>query len=126
MKASTCFQDAQRLLDVGKRTGRELILTGKGKAMNEMQKAAAGLLYDANYDEELIRFRDHAKAVLFDFNHTHPRQAEKRKDLLKSLLSKTGENFLIEAPFHCDYGFNIEIGENSTPTSISSSLTARR
>lgn len=80
--------------------------------MSEMQKAAAGLLYDANYDEELIRFRDHAKAVLFDFNHTPPRQAEKRKDLLKSLLGKTGENFLIEAPFHCDYGFNIEIGEN--------------
>lgn len=80
--------------------------------MNEMQKAAAGLLYDANNDEELIRLRDHAKDILFDFNHTPPRQAMERKALLKSLLGRTGENFIIEAPFHCDYGFNIEIGEN--------------
>lgn len=28
------------------------------------------------------------------------------------LLGKTGWNFLIEQPFHCDYGNNIEIGEN--------------
>lgn len=80
--------------------------------MNEMQKAAAGLLYDANYDEEVLRLRDHAKGVLFDLNHTHPRQVQERKALLKSLLGKTGENFIIEGPFHCDYGFNIEIGEN--------------
>ena len=31
---------------------------------------------------------------------------------LKALLGKTGENLLIEAPFYCDYGWNIEVGEN--------------
>lgn len=80
--------------------------------MREMEKAKAGLLYDANYDEELLRHRDEAKALLFDFNHTHPRDRAKRQSTLKSLLGKTGRNFIIEAPFHCDYGYNIEIGED--------------
>lgn len=33
-------------------------------------------------------------------------------DMLKKILGKTGENIWMEAPFHCDYGWNIEIGEN--------------
>jgi hypothetical protein len=32
--------------------------------------------------------------------------------MLKSLLGKTGENFIFEPPFFCDYGYNIKIGEN--------------
>ena len=32
--------------------------------------------------------------------------------LIKRILGKTGENINIEAPFHCDYGYNIEVGEN--------------
>lgn len=31
---------------------------------------------------------------------------------MKKLLGKTGENFWIEQSFWCDYGYNIEIGEN--------------
>ena len=29
-----------------------------------------------------------------------------------SPLGKTGENFTLTAPFWCDYGYNIELGEN--------------
>lgn len=32
--------------------------------------------------------------------------------MLKQILGKTGENIWIEAPFHSDYGWNIEVGEN--------------
>lgn len=32
--------------------------------------------------------------------------------MLKQILGKTGENIWIETPFHCDYGWNIEVGEN--------------
>ena len=31
---------------------------------------------------------------------------------MKDILGKTKENFTITAPFWCDYGYNIEIGEN--------------
>lgn len=80
--------------------------------MNEMEKAAAGLLYDANHDEALVRQRDVAKGILFEFNHTSPADRPKRQALLKTLLGKTGDNVLMDGPFYCDYGYNIELGEN--------------
>ncbi|MGA1805300.1 sugar O-acetyltransferase [Rhizobium sp. HT1-10] len=80
--------------------------------MNEIEKAAAGLLYDANSDPEAIAQRDTAKNALFEFNHTPPSQIEKRRNILRSLIGRTGKSFIIEAPFHCDYGYNISLGEN--------------
>ena len=83
-----------------------------GTNMNESEKAAAGLLYDANYDQELLRRRDAAKAQTFAYNHTHPGEQAARRRILESLLGRVGDNITIEGPFFCDYGFNIEVGEN--------------
>lgn len=80
--------------------------------MNEAEKAAAGLLYDANYDDDLLRKRDEAKLKLFTLNHTPFTEKQKREDILRSLLGKHGNNMTIEGPFYCDYGYNIEIGDN--------------
>ncbi|ADO43107.1 sugar O-acetyltransferase [Ketogulonicigenium vulgare] len=80
--------------------------------MNELQKAAAGLLYDANYDPALLAKRRAAKRILFEINNLHPDEDEKRTQLLKGLLGKTGQNITFDGQFHCDYGFNIEVGEN--------------
>lgn len=80
--------------------------------LSEKQKAAAGQLYDANYDQELINERIVCKDLCFDYNSLRPSDTEARTALLKKLLGKTGKSFLIEQPFYCDYGYNIEIGEN--------------
>ncbi|GAA5556739.1 putative acetyltransferase SA2342 [Acinetobacter schindleri] len=80
--------------------------------MNEMQKAAAGLLYDANYDTEVLEMRMSAKIVLHEFNHMNPSNQAERNKILENLFGEIGENFVIEGPFHCDYGFNIQIGNN--------------
>lgn len=40
--------------------------------MNEIQKAAAGLLYDANFDPEILKMRLKTKQTLFEFNQTPP------------------------------------------------------
>lgn len=80
--------------------------------MNEAEKAAAGLLYNANYDDALLRRRDEAKLKLFALNHTPFTEKKKRENILHELLGKIGKNFTIEGPFYCDYGDNIEIGEN--------------
>lgn len=80
--------------------------------MTEKEKCQQGLLYDANYDPELLADRDKAKEVLYDYNRLRPSQKEEKVRLLKSFLGKTGENMIIEPPFACDYGYNIEIGEN--------------
>ena len=38
--------------------------------------------------------------------------SDRREDLLiKEILGKTGDWINIEAPFHCDYGYNIEVGQ---------------
>ncbi len=78
----------------------------------EKEKAHNGELYDANYDAELIAERDACKALYFEYNALHPNRKEERYNLMRKLLGKTKDNFLIEQPFYCDYGYNIEIGEN--------------
>lgn len=80
--------------------------------MTEKDKMGRQMLYDANYDKELINDRIAAKELCFEYNSTRPSDGEKQKELLKRLLGKTQENFCITAPFWCDYGYNIEIGEN--------------
>ncbi|WP_069286415.1 sugar O-acetyltransferase [Aerococcus urinaeequi] len=79
---------------------------------SEKDKMLAGLIYDANYDQELIDARADAKELCYDFNHARPKEEAKRQDIIRQLLGKTGERFEIAWPFYCDYGFNIEVGEN--------------
>lgn len=80
--------------------------------MTEKEKCRQGLLYDANYDTELLAERERAKEMLFDYNRLRPSQKEERLRLLTRLLGKAGENLIIEPPFACDYGYNIEVGDN--------------
>ena len=80
--------------------------------MTEKEKCRQGLLYDANYDAELLSDREKAKEQLYDYNRLRPSQQEEKMQLLKSFLGKTGNNLIIEPPFACDYGYNIEIGKN--------------
>lgn len=80
--------------------------------MTEKEKMLSGQIYNANFDEELIKERAKAKDLCYEYNNIKPSNLEERKQLLKKILGKTKEEFLIEQPFICDYGYNIEIGEN--------------
>ena len=81
--------------------------------MTEKEKMIAGMIYDANYDEELLRERTKAKELCHEYNYlVKPSEIEKQNKILKKLLGKTGKNFTVTAPFWCDYGYNIELGEN--------------
>jgi maltose O-acetyltransferase len=77
---------------------------------SEKEKMLAGEFYNAS-DEELTREREYARNVTFEFNHTRPIEKERRQKFLKQLIIAKG-SFYIEAPFNCDYGYNIEVGEN--------------
>lgn len=79
--------------------------------MTEQEKMQRGLLYDANYDQELIQKRLICKDLCFAYNQLKPSQEQEQIALMKQILGKTGEDFCITAPFWCDYGQNIEIGE---------------
>ena len=87
-------------------------LTFDLEKMKEKEKAACGQLYDANYDRELLQERQAAQEKTFAYNSLHPSREEEKKEILRSLLGKTGDNFIFVSPFYCDYGYNIEIGEN--------------
>ncbi|MEI6055878.1 MAG: sugar O-acetyltransferase [Lentisphaerota bacterium] len=78
----------------------------------EKEKSLSGQLYNANYDKELIAERQHAKTLCYEYNKTPPGSTAERIEILRKLLGKTYNNLLIEQPFFCDYGYNIEIGEN--------------
>lgn len=80
--------------------------------MTEKEKCAAGILYDANYDKDLIKERERCKDICFEYNNTKPSELDSKIPLLKSLLGKTNGDFYIQAPFWCDYGYNIELGKN--------------
>ena len=79
--------------------------------MNQKERMLAGLPYKAWLDG-LGEERFACKQKIYDFNNLSPNLDESATILLKSILGKTGENICIEAPFHCDYGWNIEVGEN--------------
>lgn len=83
----------------------ELIMTEKEKMLKQM-------LYDANNDEDLINERTICKDLCYEYNHLRPSQTEEQEKLIRKLFGKTKKSFYITAPFWCDYGYNIEIGEN--------------
>jgi len=80
--------------------------------VTEKEKAGKGLLYNANYDDALIKDREICKDLCFEYNNLKPSMLEKQEEIIKKIFKKTDKNFMIVAPFWCDYGYNIKIGEN--------------
>lgn len=80
--------------------------------MTEKEKAAKGLLYNANYDNKIIRDRKKCQKLCWEYNKIPIFKEKKRKKALKKILNKPGRNFLIEQPFRCDFGYHIHIGKN--------------
>lgn len=79
--------------------------------LNEKQKMLSGELYDAG-DPVLVAERQQCKDLCFEYNHLAPSKMDERSEIIKKLFGKTTGKFLVEQPFYCDYGYNIEIGEN--------------
>jgi acetyltransferase-like isoleucine patch superfamily enzyme len=79
--------------------------------MNQKERMLAGLPYKAWLDGLDVDRKQNRK-LNHEFNQCNPEDEEKQQQLLKNMFGKTGENIHVEAPFHCDYGKNIEVGEN--------------
>lgn len=77
----------------------------------EKEKMITGEAYFAN-DKILSEDRLLAQTLCYRFNQLEPRQVKAKKQIVKDLFGKTEKMFYIEPPFRCDYGYNIEIGEN--------------
>ena len=79
--------------------------------MNQKERMLAGLPYKAWLDG-LKEERIANKLKIYEYNNTRPDEKEKMDEQIKNILGKTGEEVFIEQPFHCDYGKNIEVGNN--------------
>jgi len=80
--------------------------------VTEYKKMIAGQLYNGN-DPELVRLRRKARALLDRINATvqDVREGE-RLALCRRLFGKTGKGLWLQPPFFCDYGINIQLGDN--------------
>ncbi|WP_157154241.1 sugar O-acetyltransferase [Brachyspira murdochii] len=79
--------------------------------MTELEKMINGMEYNSS-DRDLALMRDKAKDLCIDYNMLKSNQLKEKEDIIKRLFSKIGNDFFITAPFYCDYGFNIEAGNN--------------
>lgn len=80
--------------------------------MTEWEKAQAGFLYDANYDSDLIDMRTKCADLCYEFNMCRPSDVTKQQEVLHKLFGQIKGNVVVTAPFYCDYGVNISVGEN--------------
>ncbi|WP_312430460.1 sugar O-acetyltransferase [Lacrimispora sp.] len=78
--------------------------------MKQKERMLAGLPYKAWLDG-LSEERMENKLKIYQYNQMCPDEEEKMEELIRSILGKAGKKVHIEAPFHCDYGTNIEVGD---------------
>ena len=79
--------------------------------MNQKERMLAGLPYKAWLDG-LSEERMACKKQIHAFNLLPPEEEDRAEEMIYALLGKAGKNVWINAPFHCDYGYNIEVGDN--------------
>ena len=80
--------------------------------MTEKEKRDLGMIYNPNYDPEVQKEMLKCKDICFAFNQLPPSETEQRSALLRKLLGRSGKNCTILSPFWCDYGSQIEVGDN--------------
>lgn len=71
-----------------------------------------GYLYDANYDINIVERRIKCADLCYEFNQCRPSNIKKQIEIIKNIIGEIKGEFVIAAPFYCDYGINITIGNN--------------
>lgn len=80
--------------------------------MTEKEKRDLGMLYNANYDREIGEELNRCKDICFEYNQIKPSDQVKRTEVLNKLFGKVKSIMAVQSPFWCDFGYNIEVGEN--------------
>lgn len=79
--------------------------------MTEKEKAAAGYLYNANYDKEILKDIATCNDLCHEFNKIKPSDRAAQTEILKQIFGKLGKNAIVNTPFWCDYGYNTTVGD---------------
>ena len=79
--------------------------------MNQKERMLSELPYKA-WEDGLKEERIANKLRLQKYNNLPADDFKRKDELIRQILGKCGEDVWIESPFFCDYGYNIEVGEN--------------
>lgn len=79
--------------------------------MNQKERMLSGLPYKAWMDG-LREERIENKKRIYHYNNLEPGKDREQDELLREILGSCGKDVFVEQPFHCDYGWNIEVGDN--------------
>lgn len=64
------------------------------------------------FTEPIARLLADCEEKCFVLNGLMPSLKDTREALLRDIFGSTGERFTVHSPFHCDFGFNIHVGNN--------------
>lgn len=79
--------------------------------MNQKERMLKGLPYKSWLDGLEEERRENKKRI-YQYNQLSPDETQKQEQLIRSIIGKCGESIYVEPPFRCDYGYNIEVGNN--------------
>ena len=82
-------------------------------AMDNIALLRAGVWVDG-FAEEFGRDLARCEEKCFEFNSLPPSRKDERRAIIRGLFRSTGEKLIINPPFHCDFGYNISVGNNFT------------
>ena len=77
--------------------------------MTERQLQQNRMLY--KLDEDLLAAHYNAMRITRLLNQTLETEPEQKKALIQELFSHAGKDAYVEAPFFCDYGYNVSVGD---------------
>ncbi|MEU1472926.1 sugar O-acetyltransferase [Streptomyces sp. NPDC005761] len=75
-----------------------------------LARIAEGLVYTESEAAFLAPRR--RTEQIFEYNHTPPSEAERRRSLLVAILGSVGERTVLLPPFHAAFGSNVHIGDD--------------
>lgn len=79
--------------------------------MTEKEKRDAGLLYNANYDAEILAEISDCNDLCHAFNQIKPSNRSAQQKILHKIFGKMGKEVYVNTPFWCDYGYNTTVGD---------------
>ena len=77
----------------------------------EKERMLAGEAYDPSVPE-LVADRRHASELCRRYNATAPTESDLRDGLLRALFGAVDGDATVAPPFHCDYGYNVGVGDH--------------
>ncbi len=78
--------------------------------MNQKERMLANLPYRPMQDG-LAQERRENRARVYVYNQLPPERWDEQETLLRRILGSAGTDVYIHPPFHCDYGYNIHVGD---------------